>query len=132
MSPVASGTSLPPEQVATLALEAISDHDGERLEPLLGPGVLIITGRSRHEGVAAASAWASKRYRHLDRRYVLDDLRPMGRGLLGHGRVQYVWRESGEVGDSTPIFLSFQVDGGLLSELGLHEDEDSARAALLP
>jgi hypothetical protein len=130
VTPVVSGTSLPAEQVVTLALEAISDHDGERLEPLLDPAILILTSRSRHEGVAAATAWASKRYRHLDRRYVLDELHPEGKGLLGHGRVQYVWRESGEVGDSTPIYFSLQVEGGRLRELGLHEDEDSARAAL--
>lgn len=132
MSLVVSGTSLPPEQVVTLALEAISDHDGERLEPLLDPGIQIVTARSRHEGVAAASAWASKRYRHLDRRYVVDELHPMGKGFLGQARVEYVWRESGEVGDSTPIFLSLQVEDGRLRELGLHDDADSARAALVP
>jgi hypothetical protein len=125
-------SSLPAEQVVTLALEAISDHDGERLEPLLHPSVLIITGRSRHEGAAAASAWASRRYSHLDRRYALDELHPMGKGLLGQGRVEYVWRESGEVGDSTRIFFSFQIEDGRLRELGLHDHEDAARSALRP
>lgn len=122
--------ALPPEQVVTLALEAISDHDGERLRPLLDPAVTIVTGRARHEGVDAAAAWASRRYQHLDRRYVLEGLSEQGSGMLGRGRVEYVWRDSGEIGDSTPIYFSFEVRGGRLRELGLHDEEADAQDAL--
>lgn len=121
---------LPDEQVIALALEAISDHDGERLRPLLDPAIRIVTGRGSHAGIEAAIRWASRRYQHLDRRYVLAELAAAGAGMVGRGRVEYVWRDSGEVGDSAPIYLSFEVEGGRLRELGLHDDPEAARSAL--
>ena len=50
--------------------------------------------------------------------------------FLGEGRVEYVWRETGEVGDSKPLFFAIEIDAALLRRLELHDDEDSARAAL--
>ncbi len=121
---------LPDEQVIALALEAISDHDAERLRPLLDPSIRIVTGRGKHAGIEAATGWAARRYRYLDRRYVLGELKAAGAGLLGSGRVEYVWRDSGEVGDSAPIYFSFELEAGRLRELGLHDDPGAARSAL--
>ena len=108
-----------PEEIVRLALEAISDKDAERLQPLLAPGVTIRTGRASHEGMDAALAWARKGYQHLDRRYVLAGLEPIGAAagagegaFLGEGRVEYVWRETGEVGDSKPLWFAIEVDVG--------------------
>jgi hypothetical protein len=121
-----------PEEIVGLAFEAISDRDGERLLPLLAPGVTIRTMRGTHEGHEAALAWIGKGYEHLDKRFRIDDLEPVtGAGrMLGHGRVEYVWRESGEVGDSTPIFVVVELLGGLLHRLELYETLDEARDAL--
>ncbi len=122
-----------PEEIVRLALEAISDQDPERLQPLLAPGVTIRTGRASHEGMDAALAWARKGYQHLDRRYALARLVPVDAAagaFLGEGRVEYVWRETGEVGDSKPLFFAIEIDAALLRRLEIHDDEESARAAL--
>lgn len=126
MSPV----ELPPRELVGLALEAIGDRDVERLRPLLSPRIRITTGRGVHEGIDAALGWAGKGYEYLDRRFTLEELVDFGPGMLGRGRVEYVWRHSGEVGDATPAFFTFTLSDGLLAGLTLHDDEDSARAAL--
>lgn len=126
-----SAAELPVEEMVELALEAIGDRDPERLRPLLDEAVVLRTGRSRYEGIEEVVGWVGKRYEHLERRYPLERLSPEGRGWLGRARVEYVWRESGEVGDSCPIWLSLIVSsGGRIAALGLHDDEASARAAL--
>lgn len=123
-----------PAEIVRLALEAISDGDGERLQPLIAPGVTIRTGRASHEGMDAALAWARRGYDHLDRRYVLAGLEPVGDPALGMfvaaARVEYVWRETGEVADSTPLHFAIELRGTLIGRLELHDDEASARRAL--
>jgi hypothetical protein len=125
-----SAAELPPEELVELALEAIGDRDPERLRPLLSPRIRITTGRGTHEGTAAALRWAAKGYEYLDRRFALEELVDLGPGMLGRGRVEYVWRDSGEVGDARPAFFTFTLSDGLLAGLTLHDDEQSARAAL--
>ena len=121
---------LPDEQLVRLALEAIGDSAPERLLPLLHPDVKILTQRGRHVGVDAAMAWASKGYDHLQRRFELDRITGLGDGLIGIGRVEYVWTETREVGDSSPAFLAIRRTDGLLSHLSLHDDRESAAAEL--
>jgi hypothetical protein len=122
-----------PAEILRLALEAISDRDAERLAPLLVPEVTIRTGRSLHEGQDAAGAWARKGYDHLDKRYALALPGPTARSgstYLWDARVEYVWRESGEVGDSTRIWLVVEFDGALIRRLELHDSEQEARAEI--
>lgn len=121
---------LPPTELIELALEAIGDRDVERLRPLLSPEIRIETERAVHEGVEAALAWAAKGYEHLDRRFVVERLEPVGAGLLGRGRTEYVWRESGALGDATPQLFGFRIRGGLLAGLALYGSEPEAIAAL--
>lgn len=121
---------LPDEELIALALEAISDRAPERLRPLLSPSVRIVTGRAAHEGIEAALEWAARGYQHLYRRFVLVELEPVGEGLLVRGRVEYVWIEGDEVGDTAPVFLAFRLEDGLLAGLSLHDAERPARAAL--
>jgi hypothetical protein len=125
-----SVTDLPEEQLIALALEAISDRAAERLRPLLAEDIVIATGRAEHRGVEAALAWARRSYAHLDRRYQLDRLEPRGSGLLGIGRVEYVWRDSGEVGDVSLAFFSFQIRDRLLARIFLSDDLDAAQRSL--
>lgn len=120
-----------PAEVLRLALEAISDRDADRLAALLAPDVTIRTGRASHEGADAALAWARKGYDHLDRRYVLEGMEAVAPGAyLCAARVEYVWRETGEVGDASPVWLAVEIDGPLILRLELHDSEQEARAAL--
>lgn len=113
-----------------LLLEAVNDRDLARLRALVPPDFEIVTGRSVHSGAPAVLAWAGRAYDHLERRYAVDRIEPVGSGYLVLGRVQYVWRETGEVGDSSPIVFSFELAGGRLRRMSLHEDQAAARAAL--
>lgn len=122
-----SVTDLPAEQLIALALEAISDGAAERLRPLLAEEIVIATGRSEHRGIEAALVWTRRSYAHLDRRYRLDRLEPRGSGLLGTGRVEYLWRDSGEVADSSPAFFGFRIRDGLLAGIALSDDLDGAQ-----
>jgi hypothetical protein len=121
---------LPDEQLVRLALEAIGDGAPERLRPLLGQEIEIRTARGRHRGIDAALTWAGKGYDHIQRRFELDRLEPIGDGLLGTGRVEYVWLESGKLGDSSPAFMAIRRSEGMLTGLSLHDDRQSAAAEL--
>ena len=121
---------LPDEELIRLALEAIGDRDAGRLGALVADDVRVRTGRGLHEGRDAVDRWAQKRYEHLDRRWALDELRPLGEGWLGRGRAEYAWREDGRVADSTPAWFSFRLGPAGLTELGFHDEEAAARAAL--
>ena len=94
---------------------------------MLSPSIRIVTERGSHEGIEAALAWAAKSYEHLVRRFVLERLEPVGDGLLGSGRVEYVWREGREVGDSGPAFLALRVEDGLLALLSPAGDRSRRR-----
>lgn len=111
-------------------LAAINAYDPERLGPLLTDEVEIVTGRTVHRGRDAALTWVTKRYDHLDRRYRADELHPVGNEVLALGRVEYLWRESGDVADTSPIALWLQLDGPLLVRLRLDDEVEHAAALL--
>lgn len=113
-----------------LLLEAVNDRDLARLRALVPPDFEVVTGRAVHAGAPAVLAWAGRAYEHLERRYAVDRIEPVGSGYLALGRVQYVWRETDEVGDSSPIVFSFELERGRLRRMTLHDDESSARDAL--
>ena len=121
---------LPDEETIRLTLEALSDRDVPRLQTLLADDIRVRTGRGVHEGREAIARWSQKTYDHLVRRWALEELRPLGTGWLGRGRAEYAWREDGEVADSSPVWFSFELSGRGLSELGIHDDEPAALAAL--
>lgn len=118
---------LPARELITLALEAISSRSGERLRPLLSDDVRVETGRASYEGIEAVLRWAEKSYQHIDRRYVITGFEQAGDSYLVPGRAEYVWRDSGEVGDASPSYLVFTISEGRISLLSLHDDERSAR-----
>jgi hypothetical protein len=117
------------ESIIAAALGAINRRDPVALRAVLAPEAELLTGRGEHVGVEQVIAWAQKRYEHLDKRYELDELRTEGDHVVALARVQYVWRESGEVGNEAPIALLFELEGHLVTRLGFFDDVDSALAA---
>ena len=109
-------------------IAAVNDRDAERLEPLLHPDVELRTGRSVKSGAADVLVWADKAYDHLDRRYAVAVARAKGDRILMIGEVEYVWREEGHVGDSTPIALELTFEGDLLRSLRVEDDQAAALA----
>ena len=108
-------------ELAMAVVAAINERDAVLLEPLLHPDVEVRTGRSVKSGTAAMLA-----YDHLDRRYAVAVARAKGDRILMIGEVEYVWREEGHVGDSTPIALELTFDGDLLRSLRVEDDQVAA------
>jgi hypothetical protein len=118
-----------PAALAAAVVSAINGQDAERLRALLNGRSRVVTGRSTHTGPDAIAAWAAKEYDHLHRRYAIDSYRACANRALAIGAVQYVWREGGEVADSTPIALEMSFAEGELETLSVHDDVAAALAA---
>jgi hypothetical protein len=82
---------------------------------LVHPEVEIRTERTVHRGREAAMEWAGKAFDHLYRRYVPVQIEESPDGVLVHANLEYVWRESDEVGDSARVAIELGVRDGLIS-----------------
>ena len=102
-------------ELARQVLGVLSRGDVPGLAALVHPDVEIRTARAVYRGADAATEWARKRYEHLERHFAIDRLEEKGNEVVARVRTQYVWRESGLVGDEEPmtIHLGF-TDGKLI------------------
>ena len=78
------------------------------------PDVEIRTERTVHRGREAAMAWAGKSFDHLVRRYLPISFEETDSGVLVHAALQYVWRESGAVGDTSRVAIELGIRDGLI------------------
>jgi hypothetical protein len=81
---------------------------------LVHPEVEIRTERTVHRGRVAAMRWAGKTFDHLVRRYVPIEIEEMPGGVLVHAELQYLWRDSGEEGDSSRVAIELGIRDGLI------------------
>ena len=91
---------------------------------LVHPEVEIRTERTLHRGRAAATEWAGKTFDHLVRRYVPVEIEETPSGVLVHAELQYIWRESDEVGDSSRVAIELGVRDGLISSWYLVDEPE--------
>ena len=106
-------------------LGALSDGDVQAFAALVHPEIEIRTSRGARRGLDEAEEWAQKRYEHLERHYVIDDLRAEGDEVLALVRTQYVWRDSGLVGDEEPTVIELSFKDGKLVRWEFREDVES-------
>ena len=123
--------------VARQLLDALSRGDIDAFAALVHPEVEIHTARGIRRGADAARDWASRAYDHVERRYEVEEIHVAGESVLVLARVKYVWRESGEVGDSEPVALELDFEQGSLRRWRLDDDPAAAlkvfeRAVELP
>jgi ketosteroid isomerase-like protein len=104
-----------PADVVRRFLAALSDGDREAVGKLVHPEVEIRTERTVHRGREAAMEWSGKVFEHLQRRYVPGTIEETPSGVLVHADLQYVWRETGEVGDSSRVGIELGISDGLVS-----------------
>jgi hypothetical protein len=110
-------------EVAERVIGALGRDDCETFGELVTDDIEIETARGVRRGHAEAVAWARNKYDHLQRCFSIDEYRPLGRGrLLALGRTEYVWKDSGEVGDSSPVAIEMTVRGGKLARWRFRED----------
>jgi hypothetical protein len=89
---------------------------------LVHPEVEVRTERTVHRGRVAAMEWTGKIFDNLMRRYVPVSIEGTDGGVLVHAELQYVWRDSGEVGDSSPVAIELGIRDGLISSWLLIEE----------
>jgi ketosteroid isomerase-like protein len=102
-------------ELARRFLTALSDGDGDAVGELVHPEVQVTTERTVHRGREAAVAWSEKAYDHLQRRYAPREIEQTPAGVLVHADLQYVWRETGDVGDTSRVRIELGVRDGLVS-----------------
>jgi ketosteroid isomerase-like protein len=103
-------------ELARRALEALSIGDLPDFAAILHPEIEIRTAQTTYLGPEAATEWAQKRYEHLERHYAIDRLEEKGDHVLARVKTQYVWRDSGLVGDEEPAVIDLRFrDGKLVS-----------------
>jgi hypothetical protein len=66
--------------------------------------------------------WAGKGFDHLIRRYVPASIEPTDGGVRVHAELQYVWRDSDQVGDTSPVAIELGIRDGLISSWYLLEE----------
>ena len=118
-APAASG-------LAREVLETLSRGDVDGFADRVHPDVEIHTARGIRRGVDAARDWAGRSYDHLERRYRVDEIHVAGQSVLVLAHVQYVWRESGKVGDSEPVAVELDFEQGRLRRWRLDDDPAAA------
>ena len=103
-------------------LAALSEGDQEAVGELVHPEVEIRTERTTHRGRDAAVAWSAKGFDHLTRRYEPLEIERAEHGVLVRAELQYVWSETGSVGDRTRVAIALGVRDGLISSWELLEE----------
>ena len=109
--------------IARHVLDALGHGDVDEFARLLHPEVEIHTARGMRRGAKQARDWASRTYEHLERRYEIEEMHVAGESVLVLAQVQYVWRESGEVGNSAPVAVELDFEQGKLRRWKLHDDQ---------
>ncbi len=104
-------------------LESVSRGDAEALRSLSDESITIHTARGDLVGPDAAAEWVSKRFDHLDRRYRLIDLEVSEGGVKVLAALEYVWRESGEVADTTEVEIAVGLKDGSITSWRVLEDQ---------
>lgn len=108
-------------ELARQVLEALSLGDVPDFAAIVHPEIEIRTARTTYLGPEAATEWAQKRYAHLERHYAIDSLEERGDHVVARVRTQYIWRESGLVGDEEPAVIDLAFADGKLVRFQFRE-----------
>jgi hypothetical protein len=68
--------------------------------------------------------WSSKVFDHLVRRYVPVAIEETPTGVLVHAELQYVWRDSGVVGDTSRVAIELGIRDDLISSWYLLDEPE--------
>ena len=116
-------------ELARRVLAALSHGDVDEFAALIHPEIEIRTARGVRSGSEEAEEWAQKSYEHLERHYAIDKLEVKGDEVLARVRAQYVWTDSGLVGDEEPVTIELGFSGGKLIRWAFRDDLTGGRRA---
>ena len=110
-------------ELAERVIGALRRDDTTAFGELIADEIEIESARGLRRGHAEAVAWARNKYDHLQRCFSIDEMRSLGRGrLLALGRTEYVWKDTGEVGDSSPVAIEMGFRDGKLVRWRFRDD----------
>ena len=109
-------------ELARQVLAALSRGDVPAFSELVHPEIEIHTARGCYSGRDQAEEWAQKRYEHLERHFAVDGLDAEGDEVVARVHTQYVWRESGLVGNEEPAVIDLAFADGKLVRWAFRED----------
>ena len=112
--------------LAERILAALSEGDVEAFSELIDPGIEIHTQRGVRQGPEEARRWAQTAFDHLVRRYAIEELHEAGNTVVALARVQYVWRESEEVGDEWLLGIVLEFKDGRLRRWRIYDHPTEA------
>ena len=118
------------ERAVRAFVDAFNAGDLDALVATLTDDIEIQGSRGLMEGKAEARAWATRKPpAHLTQRLVLEGTTEHGAHVIATVRREWVWRESGEVGDTHRIFYVATMRGGLIARWAPFEDRAQALEA---
>ena len=109
-------------ELARQVLTALSRGDVSAFAALVHPEIEIHTARGVYRGRDEAEEWAHKKYEHLQRHFAIDRLDARGDEVVARVRTQYVWRESGLVGDEEQAAIDLAFADGKLVRWAFREE----------
>lgn len=117
-------------EVVRRFVDAFNAEDLEALVATLSQDVEIQSSRGLVEGREEARRWATRQPSgELEQRLVLDRLAEHGAHAVADLRRQWVWRESGEVGDERAVYYVATLRDGLICRWQPFADRDDALRA---
>ncbi len=66
--------------------------------------------------------WSGKTFDHIERRYLPQRIEHRPEGVLVHAELQYIWRDSQDIGDSSPVAIELGIRDNLISSWYLLEE----------
>ena len=108
--------------LAQQVLVTLSNGDVSGFASLVHPDIEIHSAQGVRRGLDDATEWAQKRYEHLERRFAIDRMRAKGDDVVALVRTQYVWRDSGLVGDEEPTTIAMTFRDGKLVRWEFRDD----------
>ena len=99
--------------VAEEFLLAMSDGDGDTVERLVAPDVVLVLGPHEVEGAAELRRMAEE-VAPLEMRIEPEAVEEAAGGAVVHGRRVQRWRETGEIADEVNVACTYGEDGRIV------------------
>jgi ketosteroid isomerase-like protein len=120
------------QELSRRVLSALSKCNTVEFAELVDPLVEIHTQRGVRHGPDEALRWAGRKFDHLERRYEIEELHENGDTVVALARVQYVWRETGQLGAEWLLGIALSFRDDKLVRWQVYEDPVEALEELEP
>src|SRR5262245_21978337 len=122
----------PNQELSRRVLSALSKCNTIEFSELVDPLVEIHTQKGIRHGQDEALKWAGRKFDHLERRYEIEEMHEKGDTVVALAKVQYVWRDTGQIGGEWMLGIALGFNDGKLVRWQVYEDPVEALEELEP